>query len=136
LKSEIINLSQEAMGHLDIVDEMIPEITGMWAVVNSPGSSNRLHNHPFNYLSGVFYLQVPKDSGSLIFHDPRPQSEVLSPPKKQGENLHTAHRVTWEPKQNDLLVFPSWLQHEVEINNSQEERIVISFNIQLKRNNK
>ena len=136
MKSEIINLSQEAMGHLDIVDEMIPEITGMWAVVNSPGSSNRLHNHPFNYLSGVFYLQVPKDSGSLIFHDPRPQSEVLSPPKKQGENLHTAHRVTWEPKQNDLLVFPSWLQHEVEINNSQEERIVISFNIQLKRNNK
>ena len=84
----------------------------------------------------MFYLQVPKDSGSLIFHDPRPQSEVLSPPKKQGENLHTAHRVTWEPKQNDLLVFPSWLQHEVEINNSQEERIVISFNIQLKRNNK
>ena len=136
MKSEIINLSQEAMGHLDIVDEMIPEITGMWAVVNGPGSSNRLHNHPFNYLSGVFYLQVPKDSGSLIFHDPRPQSEVLSPPKKQGENLHTAHRVTWEPKQNDLLVFPSWLQHEVEINNSQEERIVISFNIQLKRNNK
>jgi len=136
LKSEIINLSQEAMGHLDIVDEMIPEITGMWAVVNGPGSSNRLHNHPFNYLSGVFYLQVPEDSGSLIFHDPRPQSEVLSPPKKQGENLHTAHRVTWEPKQNDLLVFPSWLQHEVEINNSQEERIVISFNIELKRNNK
>ena len=136
MKSEIINLSQEAMGHLDIVDEMIPEITGMWAVVNGPGSSNRLHNHPFNYLSGVFYLQVPEDSGSLIFHDPRPQSEVLSPPKKQGENLHTAHRVTWVPKQNDLLIFPSWLQHEVEINNSQEERIVISFNIELKRNNK
>ena len=135
LKSEIVNLSQEAMTHLDIIKEMIPEVTGMWAVVNGPGSSNRLHNHPFNYLSGVFYLQVPKDSGSLIFHDPRPQSEVLSPPKKPQESIHTAHRVTWTPKQNDILFFPSWLQHEVKENNSQEERIVISFNIELKRRN-
>jgi uncharacterized protein (TIGR02466 family) len=133
LRSEIINLAQEAMTHLNIIDMMIPEITGMWAVVNGPGSSNRLHNHPFNYLSGVFYLKVPKDSGSLIFHDPRPQSEVLSPPKKQGESIHTAHRVTWTPKENDILFFPSWLTHEVKKNNSQEERIVISFNLELKR---
>jgi len=121
------------MTHLDIIKEMIPEVTGMWAVVNGPGSSNRLHNHPFNYLSGVFYLQVPKDSGSLIFHDPRPQSEVLSPPKKPEESIHTAHRVTWTPKQNDILFFPSWLPHEVRENNSQEERTVISFNIELIR---
>ena len=78
---------------------------------------------------------MPKDSGSLIFHDPRPQSEVLSPPKKPQESIHTAHRVTWTPKQNDILFFPSWLQHEVKENNSQEERIVISFNIELKRRN-
>ena len=81
------------MTHLDIIEKMIPEVTGMWAVVNGPGSSNRLHNHPFNYLSGVFYLKVPSNSGALVFHDPRPQSEGLSPPKKSGETIYTSSRV-------------------------------------------
>jgi uncharacterized protein (TIGR02466 family) len=76
---------------------------------------------------------VPPDSGPLVFHDPRPQSEVLSPPKKIGETIHTSSRVSWSPKQNDLLFFPSWLNHEVEENNSNEERIILSFNLELKR---
>ena len=124
------------MTHLDIIDEMIPSMTGMWAVVNGPGSSNRLHNHPYNYLSGVFYLQVPPQSGALVFHDPRPPAEILSPPKKPGESIHTSHRVSWNPIPNDLLFFPSWLYLEVEENNSHEERIVKSFNIELTRSKK
>ena len=133
LKSEIINLSQEVMNHLAVEDHLIPEISGMWAVVNGPGSSNKLHTHPFNYLSGVFYLQVHKDSGPLVFWDPRPQSEVLLPPKKPEESIHVSNRVSWAPKPNDLILFPSWLSHEVEKNNSTEERIVLSFNLELKR---
>jgi len=133
LQSEIVNLGQEAMNHLSVEDHMTPEMSGMWSVINGPGSKNKLHSHPFNYLSGVFYLQVPQNSGPLVFHDPRPQGEVLSPPKKPDESIHTAHRVRWTPKPNDLLFFPSWLNHEVEINKSTEERIILSFNLKLKR---
>jgi uncharacterized protein (TIGR02466 family) len=133
LKSEIINLSQEVMNHLAVEDHLIPEISGMWAVVNGPGSSNKLHTHPFNYISGVFYLQVPPDSGPLVFWDPRPQNEVLLPPKKPEESIHISNRVSWAPKPNDLILFPSWLSHEVEKNNSTQERIVLSFNLELKR---
>ena len=43
--------------------------------------------------------------------------------------------ISWKPKKNDILFFPSWLTHEVEKNNSQKERIVISFNLELKRRN-
>ena len=125
-------MSQEALNHLAVEEYMIPSMTGMWAVVNGPGSKNKLHTHPFNYLSGVFYLQVSPNSGTLTFHDPRPQAEVLSPPKNKNESIHTSSRVAWTPKQNDLLFFPSWLGHEVEKNNSNEERIVISFNLELK----
>ena len=121
------------MNHLSVEDYMTPELSGLWAMVNAPGSRNKLHSHPFNYLSGVFYLQVPPDSGTLVFHDPRPQSEILSPPKKSDESIHTSSRVSWSPKQNDLLFFPSWLNHEVEENNSNEERIILSFNLELKR---
>ena len=120
-------------------DDISPEMSGLWAVINKPQTYNSLHHHlkglTFNYLSGVFYLQVPKDSGALVLHDPRPQSEILAPPKKEGESIHTSSRVLWTPKTNDLIFFPSWLNHEVEVNNSQEERIVISFNIELKRRN-
>ena len=80
-------MTKETMDHLSIIDQIVPIITGMWAVVNGPGSSNRLHSHPYNNMSGVFYLQVPEDSGALVFHDPRPQSEVLAPPKKPGESI-------------------------------------------------
>tara|TARA_R100000008_G_C3560485_1_gene155840 strand:+ start:541 stop:879 length:339 start_codon:yes stop_codon:yes gene_type:complete len=108
-------------------------MTGMWAMVNGPGSKNHLHIHAFNYLSGVFYLKVPPQSGKIIFHDPRPQVEILSPPKKEDESIHISGRVSWEPKENDLIFFPSWLRHEVETNESKEERIVISFNLETKR---
>jgi len=133
LKSEIINLGQEALNHLSVEDYMIPSMSGLWAIINPPSSKNKLHTHPFNYLSGVFYLQVPPDSGSLIFHDPRPQNEVLMPPKKPDESIHTSSRVSWTPKPNDLIFFPSWLNHEVEKNNSNEDRIVLSFNLELQR---
>ena len=121
------------MDHLSVEDHMVPQLSGMWAVINKPQSINTLHNHPFNYLSGVFYLQVPLDSGALVLHDPRPQAEVISPPKKPNESIHTSPRVSWSPKPNDLIFFPSWVNHEVEINNSKEDRIVISFNIELNR---
>ena len=52
-------MTKETMNHLSIIDQIVPVITGMWAVVNGPGSSNRLHSHPYNNMSGVFYLQVP-----------------------------------------------------------------------------
>ena len=133
LCTEIFNLADEAFSHLGVQKHIIPEITGMWGCINQPGSHNKLHNHPYNFLSGVYYLQTPEDSGRIIFHEPKPQAEILSPPRIANQSIHVAHRVNFEPKKNTLLLFPSWLCHEVEENNSQEERIIISFNIHFNR---
>ena len=133
LRSEIFNFADEAFLHLGVQKMYMPEITGMWGIINPPGSSNRLHNHPYNFLSGVFYLQVPEDSGQIIFHDPKPQAEVLSPPKVENHSIHVAHRVNFKPKNGTLIFFPSYLNHEVEENNSQDDRIIVSFNINFKR---
>ena len=105
----------------------------MWAMINGPGTYNKLHSHAHNFLSGAFYLQVPKDSGKITFHNPHPQSEVLTTPMKTDQSIHLATRVGWQPKVNDLLIFPSWLNHEVEINNSKEDRIMLSFNAKIQR---
>ena len=44
-------MTKETMNHLSIIDQIVPVITGMWAVVNKPGSRNRLHSHPYNNMS-------------------------------------------------------------------------------------
>ena len=77
---------------------------------------------------------MPQKSGNLVFLNPRPQDEVLSPPKKKEASIHLAHSVDYEPKENSLIFFPSWLQHEVKINSSNEDRVILSFNINWREN--
>ena len=106
----------------------------LWGIINPPGSRNNVHTHPNSYLSGVYYLKVPPKCGNLVFLEPKPQAEVLSPPKITDHSIHLAHSVQWEPKENSLIFFPSWLQHEVKINNSKEDRVILSFNIHWRDN--
>jgi uncharacterized protein (TIGR02466 family) len=131
---DILYKAKECFGHLDVKDTFVPEMTGLWGMINPPGSRNNVHTHPYNYLSGVYYLKVPQNSGNLVFLEPKPQAEVLSPPMKKDASIHLAHSVTWEPKENSLIFFPSWLQHEVQINNSNQDRVILSFNINWREN--
>jgi len=100
-----------------------------WVNYNPPGSRNLRHQHnPYcgNFLSGVFYVKVPQNSGDIIFHDPRPH--ISGAPDQ--EYYYDAHPSLLYPSlEGDLLLFPSWLEHEVQENNSDEVRISISFNI-------
>tara|TARA_R100000654_G_scaffold75086_1_gene111181 strand:- start:214 stop:807 length:594 start_codon:yes stop_codon:yes gene_type:complete len=130
---DILYNAKECFKHLDIQDICNPEMTALWGMINPPGSRNNVHTHPNSYLSGVYYLKVPQKSGNLMFLEPKPQAEVLSPPKKKEASVYTAHSVAWEPKENSLIFFPSWLQHEVLLNTSSEDRVILSFNISWRR---
>jgi len=55
-------------------------MTGLWANMNAPGAIHKMHNHPNNLLSGVYYLQTGKGADTINFHDPRPQRDVIKPP--------------------------------------------------------
>ena len=133
--ADILWNAKECFNHLDVQDEYVPEMTGLWGMINPPGSRNNVHTHPYNYLSGVYYLKVPQNSGNLVFLEPKPQAEVLSPPKIKEASIPLAHSVTWEPKEKSLIFFPSWLQHEVQYNNSKEDRVILSFNINWRLDN-
>lgn len=95
------------------------QIQSMWANVNQKGSFNYHHTHE-GYLSGVFYLKVPQNSGRLIFTNPSIRSE-MHPIRDKN------YPVTPEPLA--CIVFPSWLEHYVEPNMSDDYRVSISFNI-------
>ena len=100
-----------------------------WVNVNGFGSYNERHAHdPHSgtFMSGVFYVKCPEGAGRIRFYDPRPHISTSADMKyyNGGDTYHW-----FPPIPNTLIMFPSWLEHDVEINKSQEERISISFNI-------
>jgi len=103
-------------------------ITGCWANVNAPGAVHRMHAHPNNFLSGVYYVQVQDGADTINFHDPRPQPAVIRPPVTELTAYNTDQVVT-AVRIGTLIVFPAWLQHSVDANQSELTRISISFNV-------
>ena len=106
------------------------KITGMWAVINKKNSSNAMHIHSNNYISAAYYVKAPVNCGDIVFYDPR-FAATYRYPKISKTNKLNSNTVSFQPKEGMLVLFPSYLQHSVNVNKTDEERIVISFNINL-----
>ena len=104
------------------------EITGLWANMNPPGAAHKMHSHPNNFLSGVYYVRTHKGADTINFHDPRPQTGIIRPPVKELTAENT-DQVVVRVKGGAILLFPSWLAHSVDANGSDETRISVSFNV-------
>ncbi len=109
------------------IGEAAFEITGCWANMNPPDAAHGIHNHPNNFLSGVYYVQTNKGADTINFHDPRSQTEIIKPPVT-GLTAENTDQVVVKVRNGALLIFPSWLAHSVDANRSDETRISISFN--------
>ena len=103
-------------------------IFNSWAIINKQNHSNHTHMHPNNWLSGVYYLKVPEDSGDLKFLD-MISSRLHEGNKYWPTNLKQELRGSLRRAENTLFIFPAWLLHSVGINKTSEDRICISFNI-------
>ena len=104
------------------------KINNMWAIINTGGSTNSKHQHGNSTISGAYYVRAPKDCGDIVFYDPRPAA-VYSHPNIKAPNFLNAQVNGISPKEGALVLFPSYLDHSVNENLSNDERIVISFNI-------
>ena len=103
----------------------IPEI---WINVNKQHDWNTIHQHGGHTFSGVYYIKTPKNCGRLAFRDPRPGAIANSFLVDKYDNGELRYVNITEGL---FLLFPSYLEHFVEPNNSKEERISISFNIDI-----
>ena len=113
--------------------ESEPFLGNMWANINPPGGSNRAHIHPNFLWSGVYYVKAPQNSGQLKIEDPRSVALMSRPRQKdvpKPDRLWREHH--YEPKTGRLIMFPSWLNHCVDPNNSNDIRISVSFNFMQK----
>ncbi len=103
-------------------------ITGCWANISAKGASHGVHNHPNNFLSGVYYVQTQPGADTVSFHDPRIQTAIIRPPVTELTAENT-DQVVVGVRNGTLLMFPSYLQHSVSPNESEEERVSVSFNV-------
>ena len=108
----------------------IVKITNMWAIINKGGAANHRHHHGNSDISAAYYVRAPKNCGEIVFYDPRP-APVYSHPKSIKPNTLNAMVNSVTPVEGALVLFPSYLDHSVNPNLSNDERIVISFNIKL-----
>ena len=111
------------------------EVGSMWININGKNNYNMKHNHPNADLSGVFWVKgVGRDVGSLVFDDAnnysRFQESVCYTEEFKSKNL-LWDQFVFEPKIGQCVIFPACLDHNVEFNTTDEERISISFNITL-----
>ena len=104
------------------------KISNMWAIINTGGAANLRHQHGNSTISGAYYVRAPNKCGDIVFYDPRP-APVYSYPNVKSPNFLNAQVNGISPKEGALVLFPSFLDHSVNENESNEERIVISFNI-------
>jgi uncharacterized protein (TIGR02466 family) len=104
------------------------EITACWANIYTEGASHRVHCHPNNFLSGVYYVKTQSGADTINFHDPRNQTGIIRPAVTQLTAENT-DQVVVSVQNGTLLLFPSYLQHSVDPNQSGTKRISISFNI-------
>lgn len=108
-----------------------PKTKGLysWLNINGKKDYNQVHAHPDGIVSGVFYVQAPKNCGKIVLQHPAlPVLESYWAPYYDEYTKYNSASWTFEPEENLLLLFPSWLMHLVEPNLSDEKRISISFN--------
>jgi len=114
------------------------DIDNMWANVNPKYSYNKCHTHPNSFFSGVYYVQVPKNSGNICFYDPRTENERMAPVyDKDKKPLKQCREIGYDALEGRLIMFPAWLAHDVDINltdDKDDNRISISFNIKQYKN--
>ena len=106
-----------------------PTLGNMWANINPPGGYNAPHIHANSHFSGVYYIKTPENSGDLVFNDPRSTAHMTLPNRKQGQPpIDLWREVRVKPIEGRIIMFPAWLWHCVEPNESNDIRISVSFN--------
>ena len=106
-----------------------PVLGNMWANINHPGGYNRPHLHPNTLFSGVYYIKTPPNCGNLICSDPRSGAQTVMPVRVEGDPpRHLWRECHLDVKEGRIIIFPAWLWHSVEPNESNDMRISVSFN--------
>jgi len=100
----------------------------LWVNILKPGGGHTSHIHPHSVISGTFYVAVPPGASALKLEDPRHAMMMAAPNRRADAPEELRGFVYVAPAAGTVLMWESWLRHEVPANQAKAERISISFN--------
>lgn len=103
-------------------------MTDCWVNIMPEHAAHSMHLHPNSFVSGTYYVVTPPGCPGLKFEDPRLASLMAAPPKIATVHDDNRAYVTYPAEAGKVILFESWLRHEVAQNRTTAERISISFN--------
>ena len=103
-------------------------MTDCWVNIMGKHAAHGLHLHPLATISGTYYVRTPRGSSEIKFEDPRLASFMACPPRRAGAAAANRAFVYYPVNAGHVILFESWLRHEVSANQATGERIGVSFN--------
>ena len=111
----------------DLDDKKIT-LDSLWINILPQGGVHTSHIHPHSVISGTTYVNMPMDTSAIKFEDPRSAMMMAAPVRKIDARDEMRSFFYVAPDVGDVLLWESWLRHEVPVNMAEDERISISFN--------
>ena len=105
-----------------------PKLDSLWANLLKSSGHHSGHIHPHSFISGTFYVEVPSGSGAIRFEDPRLPLMMSAPSRDREAPEELRSFVSIAPRAGLLLMWESWLRHEVLPGSGRGERLSVSFN--------
>ncbi len=104
------------------------KLDSLWINILPFGGVHTAHIHPHSVISGTTYVAMPAGTSAIKFEDPRLATMMAAPSRAKGAREELRSFIYAEPNIGDVLLWESWLRHEVPMNMADEDRISISFN--------
>lgn len=104
------------------------KLDSLWVNILKPGAAHSGHIHPHSVISGTIYVAVPSGAGALKLEDPRLPLMMAAPPRRSDVGEAGKTFVYMQPEPGTILMWESWLRHEVPANAARRDRISVSFN--------
>ena len=103
-------------------------MTDCWVNVMPRGAAHGLHLHPLSVLSGTYFVKTPRGCSKIRLEDPRLDKFMAAPPRRASCRPKNLQHVTYPAEAGRVILFESWLRHEVGPNPAGAERVSVSFN--------
>ena len=104
------------------------KLEDLWINILPPGGTHSSHIHPHSVISGTTYVTMPPGASALKLEDPRSARMMAAPVRKKDARREMQRFIYVQPEVGEVLLWESWLRHEVPLNMADEERVSVSFN--------
>lgn len=111
----------------DLGDKKL-KLDSLWINILPPGGIHTSHIHPHSVISGTTYVAMPDGASALKLEDPRSARMMAAPVRVTDARREMQGFIYVAPEVGDVLLWESWLRHEVPMNMAEEERVSVSFN--------